>query len=129
MTSAPNNPDGIGEPEPMEVEAPRRAASARFDVAGRGDEGMRDALDPATQSLGEALKLSYRLLQVGIVALVIVSLAPAVERLAVLYGGGFVLTGATILEALALVGAGTLLGWLGAWLGAARLIARIEPRD
>lgn len=69
------------------------------------------------------------LIAIGIVALVIVSLAPAVERLAVLYGGGFVLTGATILEALALVGAGTLLGWLGAWLGAARLIARIEPRD
>ena len=74
MTSDPNNTDGVGEPEPLQVEAPRRAASARFDVAGREDEGMRDALDPATQSLGEALKLSYRLLQVGIVALVIVFL-------------------------------------------------------
>ena len=74
MTGDPNNPEGVNQPEPMEVEAPRRAASARFDVAGREDEGMRDALDPATQSLGEALKLSYRLLQVGIVALVIVFL-------------------------------------------------------
>jgi len=76
MTADPNNgqdsgPDGL---EPMEVEAPRRAASARFDVAGREDEGMRDALDPATQSLGDALKLSYRILQAGIVALVVVFL-------------------------------------------------------
>ena len=49
----------------LEVEAPRRAASARFDVAERGDAGFRDALDPATQSLGVALKLSYRILQAG----------------------------------------------------------------
>ncbi|MFZ9882421.1 MAG: trigger factor, partial [Phycisphaerales bacterium] len=54
-----------------DAEAPRRAASARFDVAKRDDEGLRDALDPATHSLGEALKLSYRILQVGIVALVL----------------------------------------------------------
>ena len=67
MSTEPNDPN-----LPMEVEAPRRAASARFDVAGRDDLGMRDALDPATQSLGEALKLSYRLLQVGILALVVV---------------------------------------------------------
>jgi hypothetical protein len=58
----------------LEVEAPRRAASARFDVAERGDAGFRDALDPATQSLGEALKLSYRILQLGILALVVMFL-------------------------------------------------------
>ena len=75
MTADPNSgSDGLDPVEPMEVEAPRRAASARFDVAGRDDEGMRDALDPATQSLGDALKLSYRILQAGIVALVIVFL-------------------------------------------------------
>ena len=67
----PNLPDDAG----METaDAPRRAASARFDVAGRGDVGMRDALDPATQSLGEVLRLSYRILQLGIVALVVVFL-------------------------------------------------------
>ena len=74
MTAGPNDPNAQGDLEPMEVEAPRRAASARFDVAEREDAGMRDALDPATQSLGDALKLSYRILQAGIVALVIVFL-------------------------------------------------------
>ena len=71
---AGSDADGASGLEPIEVEAPRRAASARFDIAAREDAGMRDALDPATQSLGDALKLSYRLLQVGIVALVIVFL-------------------------------------------------------
>ena len=72
MTGDTNGPLG-GEPpvDPqIDGEGPRRAASARFDVAPRDDAGMRDALDPATHSLGEALKLSYRLLQVGILALV-----------------------------------------------------------
>ena len=54
-----------------DADAPRRAASARFATSKRDDEGLRDALDPATHSLGEALKLSYRILQVGIVALVL----------------------------------------------------------
>jgi len=56
------------------VEAPRRAASARFETGASGDESLREALDPATSSLGDALKLSYRLLQLGIVALVVVFL-------------------------------------------------------
>lgn len=64
--NGPLGPDGS-----PDADAPRRAASARFDVARRDAEGMRDALDPATHSLGEALKLSYRILQVGIVALVL----------------------------------------------------------
>jgi regulator of protease activity HflC (stomatin/prohibitin superfamily) len=74
MSDAPNSTDPVGGGEPLETEAPRRAASARFEVAGRDDLGMRDALDPATQSLGDALKLSYRILQAGIVALVVVFL-------------------------------------------------------
>ena len=61
----------------------RRAASARFDVAKKGGSGdamdMRDALDPATHSLGEALKLSYRILQLGIVALVVMFLFSGVQ--------------------------------------------------
>ncbi|MEY5031911.1 MAG: hypothetical protein RL354_942, partial [Planctomycetota bacterium] len=60
MSDAPNGTDPVGGGAPLETEAPRRAASARFEVAGRDDLGMRDALDPATQSLGDALKLSYR---------------------------------------------------------------------
>ncbi len=71
MTGAPADPL-----RPLEVEGPRRVASARFDVSGsddaRGSMDMRDALDPATQSLGDALKLSYRILQAGIVALGVV---------------------------------------------------------
>ncbi|MSR40824.1 MAG: hypothetical protein EXS10_02850 [Phycisphaerales bacterium] len=71
---AVTNADGSQEPRPLEVEeAPRRAASA---VLGSGtnasaDGDMRDALDPANQSLGEALKLSYRILQLGVLALVV----------------------------------------------------------
>jgi regulator of protease activity HflC (stomatin/prohibitin superfamily) len=69
MTADPNDPL-----PPPEVEAPRRAASARFDTGQRDEGSMRDALDPATQSLGDALKLSYRILQAGIGALVVVFL-------------------------------------------------------
>ncbi|MEY3141655.1 MAG: hypothetical protein RLY21_148, partial [Planctomycetota bacterium] len=47
MTADPNDPL-----PPPEIEAPRRAASARFDTGHRDDGSMRDALDPATQSLG-----------------------------------------------------------------------------
>ncbi|MDZ4829135.1 MAG: SPFH domain-containing protein [Phycisphaerae bacterium] len=55
------------------AEEPRREASARFDVKGEQSASaeMRDAMDPANQSLAEALRLSYRVLQVGILALVV----------------------------------------------------------
>jgi membrane protease subunit HflK len=53
--------------------APRRVASAEFDVdSGIGSEAMmREAMDPANQSLAEALRLSYRVLQVVILVLVV----------------------------------------------------------
>ncbi len=59
------------EEELMEVEAPRRAASAQFVVeAGIGSEAaLREAMDPANQSLADALRLSFRLLQIVIVVL------------------------------------------------------------
>ena len=55
------------------AEAPRRGASAQFEVAApvAAVAAMRQAMDPANQSLGEALRLSYRLLQVAIVGLII----------------------------------------------------------
>jgi cell division transport system permease protein len=56
-------------------------------------------------------------------------LGAPVARLAALYGGGFSLAGPTVLEALALIGGATALGWFGAWVGAARLIAGIEPKS
>ena len=61
---------------PPADEAPRRGASAQYTVSsGTGAEAaMRQAMDPANQSLGEALRLSYRVLQVAILALVVVFL-------------------------------------------------------
>ncbi len=53
--------------------SPRRAASARLDIDGHMADAaaMRAAMDPANQSLGEALLLSYRILQLAILGLVI----------------------------------------------------------
>lgn len=67
----PNDDRNDGEGPLDQPVAPRRAASARFDVANSGTETLREALDPATNSLGDALKLSYRMLQLGIVVLLI----------------------------------------------------------
>ena len=66
------------ESEPMDTETPRRAASAKFVVdADVGSEAaLREAMDPANQSLADALRLSYRVLQfviLGLLALFIVS--------------------------------------------------------
>jgi len=65
---------------------------------------------------------------VGIVSLAVASLIEPVSRLALLYGGQFVLSGIGAIETTVLVVGGALLGVIGAWLGAARLIARIEAR-
>ena len=63
---------GVPSEEPLVEEPPRRAASAAFEVAAESGSAasLRDAMDPANQSLGEALRLSYRVLQLGILALV-----------------------------------------------------------
>ncbi len=70
------------EDRPMEVEAPRRAASARLAVeAGVGaDAELREAMDPANQSLADALRLSYRVLQFVIVALLALFLVSGFQR-------------------------------------------------
>ena len=47
--------------------------------------------------------------------------------LALAYGSHFVLNGPDLREAGLALGLGTLLGWIGAWLAAARHLARIEP--
>ena len=56
-----------------EGEAPRRGASAQLQVAETvaAEAAIRQAMDPANQSLGEALKLSYRLLQFAILGLLV----------------------------------------------------------
>ncbi|MHC5023915.1 MAG: hypothetical protein ACYTGG_08380, partial [Planctomycetota bacterium] len=54
-------------------EARRRAASAQFDVQADvgSDAVLREAMDPANQSLADALRLSFRVLQLVILVLVV----------------------------------------------------------
>lgn len=53
---------------------------------------------------------------------------PAVDRLALSYGTGFVLQGLGWRGAALLVAYGAALGWLGAWLASARHLREAEPR-
>jgi cell division transport system permease protein len=64
----------------------------------------------------------------GIIALSVLLLAPAVATLAHLYGSAYLLHGPAPADIGVLLGAGTALGWLGAWLSAARHLRRIQPR-
>ncbi|MCH8342949.1 MAG: hypothetical protein IH983_03075 [Planctomycetes bacterium] len=60
------------EGEPQGVEPPRRTASAQFAVeADVGSQAaLREAMDPANQSLADALRLSFQVLQGVIVVLI-----------------------------------------------------------
>jgi cell division transport system permease protein len=64
----------------------------------------------------------------SIVALARASLAAVALRLATAYGSSFTLEGPSLSELGMLLLAGMALGWLGAWIAAARQLARIEPR-
>ena len=79
----PVTPQGFAEepPEVEEEDAPRRAASARYIVESEvGSEALlRDAMDPANQSLADALRLSFRVLQAVIVVLVVLFLASGLK--------------------------------------------------
>jgi cell division transport system permease protein len=55
------------------------------------------------------------------------ALGPAAAQLAQSYGSRFMLAGPGIKDLELLLALGTLLGWLGAWLAAARHLARVEP--
>ena len=68
--------DGFVEEEAMEVEAPRRLASAEFVVSAEAgsEAALRQAMDPANQSFADALRLSFRILQFGMLALLAVFL-------------------------------------------------------
>lgn len=63
----------VEEEEAVEPEHPRRAASAEYIVEREVTSAvaLREAMDPAHQSLTEALRLSYRVLQVVMVLLVV----------------------------------------------------------
>ncbi len=68
------------------------------------------------------------LLAWGIVALAVFVLADSVANLARLYGSRFNLQGLALTDVGVLLGAGVALGWLGAWISAARHLKSIEPR-
>jgi len=74
MVAAPNDPErnDAGDDD-VDDDAPRREASVRLQVAGSsgGEAALREAMDPANQSLAEALRLSFRILQVAILGLLI----------------------------------------------------------
>jgi cell division transport system permease protein len=72
--------------------------------------------------------LAGALLAWGIVAIAIVILGAPVATLARLYGSRYVLHGPTPDDVGMLLGAGVVLGWLGAWISAARHLRDIEPR-
>lgn len=55
-------------------------------------------------------------------------LGQPVATLAQLYGSHYLLQGPTGDDILIVLGAGVVLGWLGAWISAARHLRRIEPR-
>src|SRR6185503_3460290 len=70
------------ESEPLqEEEAPRRAASAQFVVEGSvgSEAALREAMDPANQSLAEALRLSFRVLQVVILVLIVLFMISGIQ--------------------------------------------------
>ncbi len=72
--------------------------------------------------------LGGALLAWGILALVVLVLRDAVATLARLYGSRYLLEGLTPQDIGVLLGAGLVLGWLGAWIAAARHLKSIEPR-
>ena len=59
--------------QPEDGEGPRRGASAQLQVSEpvAAEAAIRQAMDPANQSLAEALRLSYRLLQFAILGLLV----------------------------------------------------------
>ncbi len=79
MTGAPEDSDRGPDFDPVaeeavEVATPRREKSAEFEVTDAEGGEMLDAMDPANQSLADALRLSYRVLQLAILGLAVVFL-------------------------------------------------------
>lgn len=73
-------------------------------------------------AIGGLLALAYG-------SAVLAALQEPLAQVSALYGGRFGIEGLSLEEAGLLIGTGALLGLLGAWVGAARHLARIEPRD
>ncbi len=72
--------------------------------------------------------LGGALLAWGIIAIAVAVLGDSVATLARLYGSRYTLQGPSRDDIGILLGAGVVLGWLGAWISAARHLRSIEPR-
>jgi cell division transport system permease protein len=72
--------------------------------------------------------LGGALLAWGIVTIAVTLLGEPVATLAKLYGSRYLLRGPSRDDVGELLGAGVVLGWLGAWISAARHLRSIEPR-
>jgi len=77
---------------------------------------------------GTLYGLAGGLVAFGIVVGAVTLLGRPVADLAAAYGSRFALVGPSGRDTLALVGGAVVLGWLGAWLSAARHLRTIEPR-
>jgi cell division transport system permease protein len=64
----------------------------------------------------------------AIVEIAVVALGQPIATLAVSYGSRFVLRGPPLDDVGVLLGTGIVLGWMGAWISAARHLRSIEPR-
>jgi len=72
--------------------------------------------------------LSGALMAWAIVEAAVIVLGTPIATLAALYGSHFSLQGPPLDDVGVLLGTGVILGWLGAWISAARHLHRIEPR-
>lgn len=77
---------------------------------------------------GALYGLGGALLAWAIVEIAVLVLAQSIDTLAALYGTRFSLQGPSARDVGILLAAGFALGWLGAWISAARHLWRIEPR-
>jgi cell division transport system permease protein len=77
---------------------------------------------------GVLFGLGGALLAWGIIAVAVVVLGEPVANLARLYGSRYLLRGPSGEDVGFLLGAGVVLGWLGAWISAARHLRGIQPR-
>jgi cell division transport system permease protein len=108
----------------------------RLEIAGRRAEieviklvgGSNSFVRRPFLYIGLIYGLGGALLAWGIIALAVGLLGESVDKLARLYGSHFQLHGPEAAEIGALLGAGAVLGWLGAWISAARHLRSIEPR-
>jgi cell division transport system permease protein len=108
----------------------------RLEIAGRRAEIEVTKLVGGSNSFvrrpflytGVLYGLAGALLAWGVIAIAVAVLGESVANLARLYGSRYVLSGPSPQEIGTLLGAGIVLGWLGAWLSATRHLRNIEPR-